>query len=87
MTDEAVFSNFDQLANKRMRLYLCAVINSYIFLNFNKWANKNVITDDASIEIHRIDDYNVYAEININNPGLPNLGLIQNAFPSLQCLG
>lgn len=87
MTDEAIFSYVNQLTNEGMRLNLCAITDVYVFLNFNKRSDKDVTTDRTPIKVDWVDDSHVIAKFNIDNPGLFDLGLIQNEPPSLQCIG
>lgn len=87
MTDEAVFSYVNQLTNEGVRLNLGAITDVYVFLDFNKRSDKHVTTNRTAIKVDWVDDSHAIAKFDIGNPGLFDLGLIQNVPPSLQCFG
>lgn len=87
MTDEAIFSYVNQLTNERVRLNLGTFTDVHVFLNFNKRADKDVTTNRTPIKVDWVDDSNAIAKLDIDNPGLFDLGLVQNEPPSLQCFG
>ena len=87
MTNEAVFSYIDQLTNEGVRLNSSAITDFYIFLNFNKRADKNITTYFAPIEVDRINYCYVTAEINIYDSNTLALRWTQDAVPSRQCFG
>ncbi len=79
MTDEAVFSYVNQLTNEGVRLNLSAVTYVHVFLNFNKRSDKDVTANRTSINVDWIDDSHVIAKFDIDNLGLSDFWLIQNA--------
>lgn len=87
MTDEAVFPYFNQLTNERVRLYLGAITDVYVLLNFNKRADKDVTTNFTPIKVDWVDNSHAIAKIDVYDPSFFNFGLVQNVPPSLQCFG
>ena len=54
------------LADKGVAGYLTALANFGPLLNFNKGANFCVVTDFASIKVHKITNLNVFAKLNVS---------------------
>ncbi len=87
MTDEAIFSYVNQFTDERVRLNLCEITDIDVFLYFNKRANKYITPNGTPIKVDWIDDCHAIPKFNVDNTGLFDSGLIQNAPPSLQCFG
>jgi hypothetical protein len=50
-----------------MRLNTCIIAYDYIFLNFNKRANKTAVAYDTTIQIGRFDDGGIFAKNNTDD--------------------
>ena len=65
MTDETIFANRHQLADKAVALNTRPGTYRDAFLDFAKWADKNVVLKGAFIDICRLDDFDIFTKTNI----------------------
>ena len=61
-----------------------ALADSGSFLYFNERADERLISDSAAIKIDRLNNGNVITEVNVDDPGMLDLGFDQNGFFSDQ---
>ena len=80
MTDETVVADRYQFTDKAVRLDLHPVANRYILLYFCKGADEAVMTDGATIQVHRRYDPDVFAEGDINDFGSMDSWLVHRLF-------
>ncbi len=72
MTYKTMMTDGNQFANKTMALNLCLLTNQHAFLNFRKRANKAIIPNAATIEVHGFNEFYMDAKFYIDDPGLKN---------------
>jgi hypothetical protein len=65
--NETVIADEVQLANEGMRLDPATAPDANPSLNFDKRPDKRLIANLAAIEIHRLDDGDVRAELDAND--------------------
>ena len=75
MTDEAVLANGHKFANESVALHACACANRHPTLDFHKGSNKHTITQYATVEVDRVDQCDVVAELNVDDTVLVDSGL------------
>ncbi len=76
MANEAVIANCDKFTNKGMGLDLCSLADCYILLDFDKRADKRIITNSTAIDIGWFNDFHIAPEKHITNRNLESNGLI-----------
>ena len=64
MRNKTVIPNGDEFTDKRMRLDPAALADGGSFLDFNERADECLISDPAAIKIYRLNNGNVFAEVN-----------------------
>ena len=74
MRDEAIVANCHKIADEGVGLNPATFAYRGPFLYLHEWANKAVISNRAPVEIDRLHDVDVLAELNIDNPRLLDFG-------------
>ena len=65
--DETVIADGHQLADKRMRLDPTALTDLHTFLDLHKRPNEAFVANLTAIKIHRLDNSDVFAKLDIDN--------------------
>ena len=73
MRNHAILADCDQFTYKAMRLNLRSLADRHIFLNFNKWADENIVTDAATVHVDGPNHGDVVSKIDIYDVSLPEL--------------
>ena len=82
MPDENLILDRHSFANEGMTGNLAILSNGRIFLNFDKCSDLRVVSDFASVEIARLDDFDPRAEFDVAHASLMDLRLVHDATPS-----
>lgn len=69
MTDETVVGNFHQFTDEAVGLDLGVLANCYATLYLDEGANESIVANDTAIQIDGLNDYDILAKRNVNNPG------------------
>ena len=70
MTDKTAGAQGDILADESVRLNFAVCANLRITLDFNKWPDKNVVTQCAIVEICGFINHHVLTAGNVADSGL-----------------
>jgi hypothetical protein len=63
--NEAIVADCDSLTDKCVRLDFASLPDRYLFLYFNKWTDKGVVSDHASVQIDRLHHGNILPKFNV----------------------
>ncbi len=69
MSDEAIIADSDKFTDKSMRLHFGPFTDNDVFLDLNKGANKGIITNLATIQIHWLNNGDITTKLHVVNTG------------------
>lgn len=65
--NETIIPDTDSFTDERVGLNSAAPANRDVFLNFNKWPDKRIVSDQATVEIDRLHHLHILTELHIDN--------------------